>query len=260
LFDLQQQLEELDKQNQMLEYDFEEDLERLAQQRLILQEQEDIALANEELTELQKLEIRKKFADERKKITDEEIKTERLAQQAKIELQAAFIDLAGQFGNTLQQIAGKNKGVAISGIIIEQAANIAKIVSSTAAANAKAVATFPLTAGMPWVGINTASAALSITSTIASARKAIQQINATPGGSSGSGGGQMGNAPSFTSPSGMSAPQINTSVGESPTSQIAQTLGRVQDRPIKTYVVSQDIQSQSALDRRTNRAATFSGG
>jgi hypothetical protein len=29
---------------------------------------------------------------------------------------------------------------------------------------------------------------------------------------------------------------------------------------VRAYVVSQDIQNQSALDRRTNRAATFSGG
>mgnify|MGYP000160836143 CR=1 FL=1 len=29
---------------------------------------------------------------------------------------------------------------------------------------------------------------------------------------------------------------------------------------VKAYVVSGDVTSQQALDRRTNRAATFSGG
>jgi hypothetical protein len=43
------------------------------------------------------------------------------------------------------------------------------------------------------------------------------------------------------------------------TTQIAQTIGNAQT-PIRAYVVSQDIQSQTALDRKTNRAATFSGG
>jgi hypothetical protein len=32
------------------------------------------------------------------------------------------------------------------------------------------------------------------------------------------------------------------------------------DRPIKTYVVSTEMSSQQALDRRTNSAATFTGG
>jgi chemotaxis protein histidine kinase CheA len=261
LFDLQQQLEELDKQNQMLEMDFEADLERFAEQRAILAEQEKVQLENEDLTELQKTEIRKKFADERKKITDGEIATEKAANNAKLELQSAYLDLAGQFGNTLQAIAGKNKGLAISGIIIEQAANIAKIVSSTAAANAKAVGVSPLTGGMPWVGINTASAALSIVSTIAAARKSIQQISSQPGtGGGGGGGGSLGSAPSFAAPSGMSAPQINAGVGESPTSQIAQTIAMAQGKPIVAQVVSSAVSSQQALDRRTNGAATFGGG
>jgi hypothetical protein len=260
LFDLQQQLEELDKQNQMLEFDFEQDLERFAEQRAILAEQEKIQLQNEDLTELQKTEIRKKFADERKKITDGEILTEKAANQAKLELQSAYLDLAGQFGNTLQAIAGKNKGLAIAGIVIEQAANIAKIVANTAAANAKAVAATPLTGGMPFVAINTASAALSIVSTIAAARKSIQQINSQPGGSGGGGGGSLGTPPSFAAPGGMSAPQVNAGVGESPTSQIAQTIAASQGKPIVAQVVSSAMSSQQALDRRTNGAATFGGG
>jgi hypothetical protein len=260
LFDLQSQLEELDKQNQALEMDFEADLERFAEQRAILAEQEKIQLQNEDLTELQKTEIRKKFADERKKITDGEIATEKAANQAKLELQSAYLDLAGQFGNTLQAIAGKNKGLAIAGIVIEQAANIAKIVANTAAANAKAVAATPLTGGMPFVAINTASAALSIVSTIAAARKSIQQINSQPGGSGGGGGGSIGSPPSFAAPGGMSAPQVNAGVGESPTSQIAQTIAASQGKPIVAQVVSSAMSSQQALDRRTNGAATFGGG
>jgi hypothetical protein len=112
---------------------------------------------------------------------------------------------------------------------------------------------------MPWVAINTASAALSIASTIASARKSIQQINSQPG-TGGGGGGSLGSAPSFSAPAGMSAPQVNAGVGESPTSQIAQTIGRAQDRPIVAQVVSSAVSSQQALDRRTNGAATFGGG
>jgi hypothetical protein len=58
-----------------------------------------------------------------------------------------------------------------------------------------------------------------------------------------------------------SAPQITgTEGGNNPTAQIAQTLSQRENRPIKAYVVSGDVTSQQALDRKTNRAATFSGG
>ncbi len=43
-------------------------------------------------------------------------------------------------------------------------------------------------------------------------------------------------------------------------SQIAQTLSGITGQPIRAYVVSGDVTSQQALDRRTTRAATFSGG
>lgn len=263
LTELQAQLEDLDRQNQQLEFDFQADLERLAQQKEILKQQEEVELSNTELNEFQKSEIRKKFADARKKISDDEIANEKAANAARVELNNAYADLAGQFGQTLQQLAGKNKAVAITGIIIEQAANIAKIVSNTAVANAKSVAAFPITGGMPWVAINTASAALSIATSIASARKAIQQINSTPGeggGGAAGGGASLGAAPTFSSRQGMSAPQIQTTPGATPESQIASTISRAQNRPIQAYVVSQQVSSQQALDRRTNGAATFGGG
>jgi hypothetical protein len=58
----------------------------------------------------------------------------------------------------------------------------------------------------------------------------------------------------------MAAPQIQTTSGANASSQIAQTIGASQQRPIKAYVVSTEISSQTALDRRTSSAATFSGG
>ena len=44
-----------------------------------------------------------------------------------------------------------------------------------------------------------------------------------------------------------------------PSSQIAETLGAAQ-KPVRAYVVSGDVSSAQALDRRTSRAATFVGG
>jgi hypothetical protein len=56
-------------------------------------------------------------------------------------------------------------------------------------------------------------------------------------------------------------PQITGTQGQAtPGQQIAQTLAARTEKPIKAYVVSGDVTSQQALDRRTTRAATFSGG
>jgi hypothetical protein len=116
---------------------------------------------------------------------------------------------------------------------------------------------------MPWVAINTISAGLSIASTIAGAVKSIQQINsaASAAGVTGGGGGSVsGAAPSLPKIAGMASPQVQTQGGNDPSSQIAQTIAMAQSKPTRAYVVSQEVSSQQALDRRTNKAATFTGG
>jgi hypothetical protein len=261
---LQSKFEALDKENSRIDGDFEQDLQRITQQKEILAEQERIDLENTELTEFQKTEIRKKYGDARIALSDKEVATEKAAMEAKNAINMAYLGLFEQFGNVLGQIAGKNKGLAIAGVVISQAAAIGQIISQTAIANAKSVAASPLTAGMPWVAINTISAGLSIASTIAGAVKSIQQINSADSGASSGGGGAS--APISASPpptppmvSGTAAPQVQTTGGQNPNTQLAETLGKAQ-APIKAYVVSGEVSSQQALDRRTSRAATFSGG
>lgn len=263
LTNLQSKFEDLDRENARVDFDFQADLERLRQQKDILAEQEATELQNTELTEFQKTEIRKKYADARKGIIDQEIATEKAAAEAKQAINMAYLGLFEQFGNVLGQVAGKNKALAIAGIVISQAAAIGQIVAQTSIANAKSVAASPLTFGMPWVAINTISAGLSIASTIASAVKSIQGINqaaSSAGVTGGGGGGQVSAAPTLPKVAGMAAPQIQTQGGQSSSSQIAETIAMAQSKPSRAYVVSSDISSQQALDRRTNRAATFSGG
>ena len=261
---LQSQFEALDAANKQSELDFAQDLERLAQQKEILAQQEATELQNTELTEFQKTEVRKKYADARKGITDQEIATEKAAMEAKHEINMAYLGLFEQFGNVLQQVAGKNKALAIAGVVISQAASIGQIIANTGIANAKALAASPLTFGQPWIAINTISAALSIASTIAGAVKSIQQINqaASQAGVKGGGGGSAATtAPNIPVPrvAGAAAPQIQTTGGTNPNTQIAETIAGAR-APLKAYVISGEVSSQQALDRRTSRAATFTGG
>jgi hypothetical protein len=218
-------------------------------------------LAQENLTENQRTAIRQAAADERRAIDMAEL-------EARAEIQNAQLDLAAQFGGLLKTLAGENKKVAIAGVVVEQAAAIGKILVNTGIANAKAVAASPLTFGAPWVAINSISAALSIASSIAAGVKAIQQINsAGSGGGSASGGGTIpgksgaGSAPAVPQIERTAVPQITGTTGQtSPGAQIAGTISQASGKPIKAYVVSGDVTSQQALDRRTTRAATFSGG
>lgn len=245
--ELQTRIELLNKENAAIEFDFEQDLERLAEKRELLKEQEAIELSNTELTEFQKFEIKKKYADARNEVTKSEVETERAAQQAKIDLNNRYLELAGQFGGILQQIAGKNKALAIAGVVVEQAASIGRIISNTGVANAKAVAASPLTAGQPFVAINSISAGLSIASSVAAGLKAVQQINAAqPGG----GGGSAISSAGGLAPISPAAPITNTR-----TQLDQQSINQMGSATTPAYVIESDVTSKQERIRRINRAA-----
>jgi hypothetical protein len=243
---IQSRIEQLDRENAKIEMDFEQDLERLAEKRVLLAEQEAIELQNTELTEFQKFEIKKKYADQRNEVTQQEVAVEKAAQQAKIELNSKYLDLAGQFGSTLQQIAGKNKALAIAGVVVEQAASIGRIISNTGVANAKAVAASPLTAGQPFVTLNTVSAGLSIASSVAAGIKAVQQINqAQPGG-----GGGASPVSSAAAPIAPAAPITNTV-----TQLDSQSVNQIGNANNRAYVIESDVTNNQERIKRINRAA-----
>jgi hypothetical protein len=235
-----------------VETELQFDAQTFDQKRQLITEKEQVLLSDANLTENQRTAIQKAAAAERRNIDMAEL-------DAKAEIQNAYLDLAGQFGSLLQQIAGRNKKIAIAGIIIEQAASIGKIIANTAVANAKAVAAFPITAGQPWVTINTISAALGIAATVAGAAKSIQQINSSDNAAAPSGGASLpkGSAPNAPTISGAPIPQINTGGGQNPSQQIAETISAASGRPVQAYVVSQQVSSTQALDRRVNNSATF---
>jgi hypothetical protein len=254
---LQSEIETLDAANLARDDDFQADVARneLKKERLLQQMQlEKDATKGLEDEAIRKLQIEKKYADSLAAIDKENYQLAKANTQAKIDLQLKYADVVGQLGSVLQQAAGDNKGLAIAGLVIEQAAGIAKIVINTQVAAAKAGYFTP-------IGIATlVSGALSVASAVMATTKGIQQINAVnvPGGSSGGGGGGM-SAPSIQAPRvGTAAtPVMAEGVGANPSSQIAQTIGNAQSQPVRAYVVSQDITSQQMLDRKSNQAAVF---
>jgi hypothetical protein len=179
---------------------------------------------------------------------DKEIEIERAKSEAKQAIQEATLtNIEGGIG-ILKQLGEKNKGIQKAAIIAENAVGIARIVQNTLVANAKSVATSPLTGGQPWVAINTIGGALGVASSLLATKKALSALG---GGSAGSGTSISGGGSSAPS---APAPQFNV-VGNSGVNQIAQTLGRQQ--PIQAYVVANDVTTQQGLDRNIVRNASL---
>jgi hypothetical protein len=247
------QIGELDRLNDKYDNDFAADRDRLEQKKVLIAEERELALTNTKLTEAERLKIIQDAADKERAIDKSITESKKAEMQARTDLQLRYADVVGQLGSVLRQAAGDNKGLAIAGLVIEQAAGIAKIVINTQVAAAKAGYFTP-------IGIATlVSGALSVASAVMATAKGIQQINAVqvPGGSGGGGGGMS--APSIQAPRvGTAAePQMAEGVGQNPSSQIAQTIGQSQNQVVRAYVVSQDITTQQQLDRKVNAAAVF---
>jgi hypothetical protein len=198
-------------------------------------------------------------ADTAKDIADREAQDAIAAKMAEIDgkaqLEQAYLGLLGQFGGLLNAIAGESKELQIAAIIATQAASIGQILSSTAAANAKAVATSPLTFGQPWVTINSVSAGLGIASSVAGAAKSISQIK-----NSRNGGGSIGGAPTLPkgasggggAPSAGNIPGANVDIGTNPETQVG-------NNTVQAYVISGDITSAQEAESKLSSRRQISG-
>ena len=228
----------------------------------LLDEKTKIELSATNLTEAQRTKITQDASKQRIAIALSE-------KQSRAEIANAEWEIVAGFGSLLQQLAGKNKKIAIAGVVLEQAAAIGKIVVNTGIANAKAVASSPLTFGMPWVAINSISGALGVAGAVAAGAKAIQQINSSdsgtpasgttiPSAEAGGGGGAPVAEPTLPTLPTTTAPTITGSTQASANTQLAATIANTTGKPVRAYVVGSDITSQQSLDRKTNVAATFS--
>ena len=249
--------------------------------------EEEIALQKQYGNDTSELEAQ--LALTRKEISDSEVEDARAKYIAKRELAVAELDLVMQAGQLIQELAGKNKKLQIAGLIIEQAGAIGKIIANTGIANAKSIAASPLTAGQPWVTINTISAALSAASVIAGVAKSINQINSSGSNNSSpaGGGSEPGAKPTSMYANGglLSGPShqfggIKTAMGELeggefvinkrstsaflPLLQALNDQGRTDrmgststtETPIfKTYVVASEMSSQQEANKRVNDLA-----
>jgi hypothetical protein len=175
---LQNEIDTIDKKNAKYDNDFALDQERLAAKKLALEEQRALELQAAEADKVKQLEITKKYADAIYNVENELTNNQKAQIQARIDLQNMYGDAVQQFGALLQQVAGKNKGLAKAGLIVEQAAGVAKVIINTQAAAAKIAATSILGFADPRAILTYVMGGISVATAVAATVKGIRQIDA----------------------------------------------------------------------------------
>jgi len=244
-----------------LEIEEEDNLAKLERQF----ERDEIELIRLEATEEQKYELRKYYNNliaeeqqvlidqlERDEIDAEDERLRKLGEKAKkeIAIEETVANLKKEIKNKalglLIALGGKaekiGKALALADVIRTQVKSVSQVISSTIAANAKAVQLSPATGGQPFVAINTGQAVSSILSSATAVARAVSQIksgstSAGGGGGSFSGGGGGTQAPSFNLIEGTQQNQLNESIQAS------------NNTPVEAYVVSTSMSTQQEADR-----------
>ena len=199
----------------------------------------------------------KQVAIDLKRIDDsnnEKIAKDKAYLEYKQALQQAEFNIASDAVNLLKMIAGKNEALQKVAVIADGAIGVAKIITSTMAANAAALATPQAIASsglsaIPVIARNKISAAIGIATTVAATAKALSALGGGGGGAVGGGslpGGSGG---------GASAPMLpqasSTTINQGQINQIGNVAARA-------FVVESDVSGNQERIQRLNRAARIS--
>ncbi len=152
---------------------------------------------------------------------------------AKQAVRETALQNTSNIGQQLQVLAGKNKGVAKAGLVIEGAVGLANIVSGTMQAVSKTQATFPGPVGIALSAVNIASGVLS----------AAAQAKAIATGLKALGGGSAPTAPSMAAGAATGSAAPTVAFNNTAENQIGQSIARTQaEQPAaKVVVLESDI-------------------
>lgn len=234
----------LEAQKEAMENERTLELERLQNNINLYKEGTQARIDAENEYALRKQEIDNNILLKEDEIANQKLEIEKRVAEGRKAIQEASFAVAEQGISVLKGVFEKNKAIQKGLILAESAMGIAKIVTSTQAANAadRAAAALMGPAGSAYLAtklvLNKVGAAVGIAANIAATSKALSAL----GGGGASGGASGANSPTGAPP----APTFNV-VGNSGVNQIAQTLG--QQQPIQAYVVANQVTTQQALDR-----------
>ena len=242
---IQNLITDIDYENELLDIDFEADQQRLANKEAYIAEQKAIELSNLDLTEKERLEIIAKYAKQEQDIDKDITASKKAEKEAQTAMQLQYIGFAEQAGNLLGQIAGKNKTVAIAGLLIEKGAAIAKIITQMNSIPPILPPSIPNPAYIP----ARIAGALSIASVIAASAQGIQQIN-----SAGNGGTGSSSAPSIST----QAPMIPQLPQAQTTNISRQSINDLGNQAVRAYVIETDVTGNQQRMAAIRQRARFS--
>jgi hypothetical protein len=243
--EIQNLITDLDYKNDLLDIDFEEDQQRLANKEAYIAEQKAIELSNLNLTEKERIEIIAKYAKQEQDIDKAITDSKRAEREAQTAMELQYLGFAEQAGNLLMQIAGKNKSVAIAGLLIEKGAAIAKIITQMNTVPAILPPGIPNPAFIP----SRIGGALSIASVIAASAQGIQQIN-----QAGSGGSGTSSVPAISTQAPM-VPQLPTPQTTNISRESINDLG---NQAVRAYVIETDVTGNQQRMAAIRQRARFS--
>ena len=157
--------------------------------------------------------------------------------QIEAQQQATKLGIISDALGTLAQAVGENTAAG-------KALAVAQAIINTYQGASLALATYP-------------PAATVIAAGLLQVKKIVSTKVPAPPGTKNIGGGGAGGASASVPQTPVPQIQTAAAVGGDPGTQIAQTIAEQTNRPIQAYVVSTEVSSTQALDRRTNTAATF---
>lgn len=225
---------------------------------LVLNEAEARELAVLDLTEAQKTAIKEKYVKLRKQLDEDEVASYGRGAAATISAIGSVLSAVAssydEEAKTSKEAFEKRKKLQKATAIMSAASGIIQILTQPSAL----ISPFDFIVK----GIN--AAALAVSTAVQ-----IRQIDNTQFEGGGSSSTAKPSAPSFATPSiptleTKAAPTITGAATKiNPAERIAQTIATATEKseqkgPLKAYVVSGEISSAQALDRRTTSAATFS--
>ena len=219
----------------------------------ILDEEEKKELAKIDITEAEKTAIKEKYSKLRQQLDEDELAATGRVISATLDalsgLSSAIASGYDEEAKTSEEAFNKRKKLQKATALLSAASGLIQILTQPS--------TLPSPFDFIVKGINAAALAVSTAIQI----KNIDKVKFDGGGSSPTLSSSAPAAPTAPTVSKLAAPTITgAQTPATPGSQIAGTLAQASGNPIKAFVVSSDVTSQQALDRRTTRAATFSGG
>ena len=245
--------------------------------KIELEEQRKLAeLERLDATEQQKLEVKAYYdqlrdearANQNKKELEETNKLNQQLAQAEENLQRSKASAISGGLQVIGMLAGKSKGLAKTLLVVEKGLAIAQVITNAAKSIAKAKANLAATPAVigvlpnPAFAIQAAATAKGIAATKISAAASIatitaQAIQGLGGGGAGANVGIGGVGGGSVTPASPSVPPAFNVVGQSQTSQLAQTIASQQNEPVKAYVVSDDVSTAQSLDRNIVEGASI---